>query len=88
MKFLPLVMTRGPLLAEVMRGAAASARRSAPCGWCGTPMPLREAAGQQTVRCPSCARSQQVCSQEEEPWRLATDSVEALRRTRTWLRRL
>ncbi|MBS0639405.1 MAG: hypothetical protein U1E70_17630 [Acetobacteraceae bacterium] len=88
MKFLPLVMTRGPLLAEVMRGAAGAARHSAPCGWCGTPIPLRQAGRQQTARCPSCARSQQISSQEEEPWRLAPGSVEALRRTRTWLRRL
>jgi hypothetical protein len=43
---------------------------------------------EQTVRCPGCARWQLVTICEEAPWRLSAASVEALRRTRSWIRRL
>lgn len=88
MKYLPLVMTRGPLLAEVMRGAAQDRRCRSLCGWCGTRMQGAPERADQTVRCPGCARRQRMTAQEESPWRLTPTAAEALRRTRSWLRRL
>jgi hypothetical protein len=43
---------------------------------------------EQTVRCPACARWQRVVAREEVPWRLTAAAAEALRRTRSWVRRL
>jgi hypothetical protein len=43
---------------------------------------------EQTVRCQSCARWQRVTVTEEAAWHLTPASAEALRRTRSWLRRL
>jgi hypothetical protein len=88
MKYLPLVMTQGPLLADVIRGAAQDPRGRCSCGWCGARMHARPDRGKQTVQCPACARSQPVVIQEETPWRLTPTAAEALRRTGTWLRRL
>ena len=88
MKYLPLVMTRGPLLAEVMRGAAQDPTRRTLCGDCGARMPIKPGREVQVVRCPGCARLQRVIHEEETPWRLTPSSAEALRRTRSWIRRL
>jgi hypothetical protein len=88
MKYLPLVMTRGPLLAEAIRGAAQDPRRRSLCGCCGARMLVRPERPDQTVRCPGCARLQRVTPQEEAPWRLTPASAEALRRTRSWVRRV
>jgi hypothetical protein len=43
---------------------------------------------EQTVRCPGCARWQRVMQREETPWHLTAGAAEALRRTRSWIRRL
>ncbi len=86
MKYLPLAMTKGPLLAEAIRSAVRGAGRSGLCGWCGTAIP---ALGRShAAQCPACARFQHTMDVEETPWRLTPSSAEALRRTRTWLRRL
>jgi hypothetical protein len=88
MKYLPLAMIRGPLLAEVIRGANSDPRRHGLCNCCGARMLIKPERLEQTVRCPGCARWQRVTISEEVPWRLSGASVEALRRTRSWLRRL
>lgn len=88
MKYLPLVMTRGPLLAEVIRGAAQDPRRRTLCGCCGAQMLIKPELSDQMARCPGCQRWQRVTEIEETPWRLSATSAEALRRTRSWLRRL
>jgi tRNA(Ile2) C34 agmatinyltransferase TiaS len=83
MKYLPLIMTRGPLLAEAMRSSASVGHHL--CGYCGARMPT---ARQQTVQCPACLRRQRIEAQEETPWRLTPSAADALRLSRTWLRRL
>ncbi|HVZ10731.1 hypothetical protein [Rhodopila sp.] len=88
MKYLPLAMTRGVLLAEAIRGSVAGAPASGLCGWCGSAIPAGLARAGRIVRCPGCARRQAVPAVEEVPWRLDAASAEALRRTRTWLRRV
>lgn len=88
MKYLPLVMTRGPLLAEVIRGVAQDPRSRALCSCCGARMLISPGRADQTVRCPGCARLQRVTAESETPWRLTPSAAEALRRTRSWLRRL
>ena len=88
MKYLPLVITRGRLLAEVMHGVAQDPRRRTLCGCCGARMVIVPGRSEQTVRCPGCSRLQRVTLQEEAPWRLTPSSAEALRLTRSWLRRL
>jgi tRNA(Ile2) C34 agmatinyltransferase TiaS len=86
MKYLPLVMTQGPLLAEVNRVAAQDSGDRCICGWCGSRMHAAPDRGRRTVRCPTCARLQSVTVQEEAPWRLTPGAAEVLRRTRRWLR--
>jgi hypothetical protein len=88
MKYLPLVMTRGPLLAQVIRDAHQDPQRHSLCGYCGGRMPIKPDRSDQTARCPVCYRLQRVSVSEEVPWRLTTASAEALRQTRRWLRRL
>lgn len=88
MRYLPLVMTRGPLLAEAIRGATQGARSANLCGWCGSRLHTAREGHDQTVQCPGCARLQRLTAQEETPWRLTPSAAEALRRTRSWLRRL
>lgn len=88
MKFLPLAMTKGPLLAEAIRAATPAGRAHGLCGYCGERLMLASDLPRQTVRCPSCMRRQDVCLEEEKPWRLTPGAAEALRRSRTWLRRL
>jgi hypothetical protein len=88
MKYLPLVMSRGPPLAEAMRGAAQDPRRRIPCGCCGARIQIASEQVGQAVRCPDCVRWQRIIPEEETPWRLTQDRAEALRRTRSWLRRL
>jgi predicted amidophosphoribosyltransferase len=83
MKYLPLIMTRGPLLAEAMRSSISGNHHL--CGYCGTRIP---AARQQPVQCPACLRRQRIDVQEDTPWRLTPNAAEALRRSRAWLRRL
>jgi hypothetical protein len=88
MKYLPLVLTRGPLLTQVIREASQDPRRYRLCGCCGARMLIKPDRIEQTVRCPACARLQRVTVREEDPWRLTAASAEALRRTASWLRRL
>ena len=88
MRALPFTMTRGPLLAQVMREARQDPGRNALCGSCGGRMPIKPDMPEQTVRCPSCMRWECVTVAEEVPWRLTAASAEALRRTGRWLRRL
>jgi hypothetical protein len=86
MKYLPLVMTRGPLLAQAIRDAYQDPRRHRPCDCCGARMLIRPDRSDQTVCCPGCSRLQRITVAEEAPWRLTATSAEALRRTRRWLR--
>jgi uncharacterized paraquat-inducible protein A len=86
MKCLPLVMVRGPLLAQVMREAHQDPRRQALCGSCGARIPIQPEQPEQTARCPSCLRLQRIESVNEHPWRLTTAAAEALRRTKSWVR--
>ena len=86
MKYLPLAMTRGPLLAQLIRDASKDPRRHGLCGCCGARMPIKPDRSDQTVRCPACTRLQRVTVAEEAPWRLTAASAEALRRTARWLR--
>ena len=86
MRYLPLAMTQGALLAEAIRGAACGSRMADPCGWCGTRLRVGRPGDGQTVRCPGCLRVQPAMTQEDTPWRLTPGAAEALRRTRTWLR--
>ncbi len=88
MKCLPLVMTRGALLAQAIRDSYQDPRRHSLCSSCGSRMLIIPDRADQTVRCPGCARWQRVTVHEETPWRLSTASAEALRQTRSWLRRL
>ena len=88
MKYLPLMMTRGPLLAAVIRDIYQDPHRRTLCGCCGARMLIRPDVPEQIVRCPACSREQRVAPGEEVPWRLTASSAEALRRTRSWLRRL
>jgi hypothetical protein len=86
MKYLPLAMTRGPLLAQLIRDASKDPRRHGLCGCCGARMLIKPDRSDQTVRCPVCTRLQRVTVAEEAPWRLTATSAEALRRTRRWVR--
>jgi hypothetical protein len=88
MKYVPLVMAQGPLLAEVIRDMSQDPRRRTLCSCCGSRMLIRPDQRDQRVRCPACVRWQHVTEAEETPWRLSATSAEALRRTRSWLRRL
>ncbi len=86
MKYLPLVMARGPLLAQVIRNSYQDPRRHSLCGCCGSRMLIRPDVPDQTVRCPACSRLQRVTVRDEAPWRLTAASAEALRRTARWAR--
>lgn len=88
MRCLPFAMVSGPLFAEVVREASADARRTRVCNCCGARIPIHPDKGEQTMRCPTCARWQQLTVGEEAPWRLSAASAEALRQTCRWLRRL
>jgi tRNA(Ile2) C34 agmatinyltransferase TiaS len=86
MRFLPLAMTMGSLLAEAIRDASQGPRRKALCGYCGARIPVIPGRTQQKVRCPGCARWQLISNEEEAPWRLSPGAIEALRRARAWPR--
>jgi hypothetical protein len=58
------------------------------CACCGARMLIKPELLEQTVRCPGCARWQRVMQREETPWHLTAGAAEALRRTRSWIRRL
>ena len=88
MKCLPLALTQGPLLAQLIRDADQDPRRRALCDCCGARMMIKLDRPEQTVRCPACTRLQRVTVREETPWRLTATSAAALRRTKTWLRYL
>jgi hypothetical protein len=88
MKALPFVMTRGAVFAQILCDAGKDPRRNRLCACCGGRMLIEPDRSEQTVRCPACARWQRVSEVEETPWRLSPAAAEALRRTRTWLRRL
>ena len=81
MRYVPLVLAGGPLLAQVIRDAYQDPRRQSLCGCCGARMLIEPEVPEQTVRCPGCARWQRVVVREEAPWRLTAASAEALRRT-------
>ncbi len=88
MRFLPIDVARGALLTQLIRDANRDPRRRRPCAYCGGNMQIIPDMAEQTVRCPACARWQRICQGEETPWRLTAASAEALRRTRSWIRRL
>jgi len=87
-KYLPFMVTRGPLLAALIRDISQDPRRRCLCACCGAQMLIKPEMPDQTVRCPACSRLQRVTPGDEIPWRLTASAAEALRRTRTWLRRL
>jgi hypothetical protein len=86
MKCLPLLMARGPLLAQLMFESAQDPRRHRACGCCGARMAITPDRSEQMARCPACLRVQRVTEQGEVPWRLTPASAEALRRTKSWVR--
>jgi DNA-directed RNA polymerase subunit RPC12/RpoP len=88
MKGLPFAITRGAVLAQILSDAGRDPLRNRLCPCCGGRMLVAPDRAEQTVRCPACARRQLVSEVEETPWRLSPTAAEALRRTRTWLRRL
>lgn len=86
MRYLPLAMTRGPLLSQVIREAHQDPRRQGVCGFCGGRMYLRPERPGEAVRCPACLRMQCIAADGEAPWRLTASAAEALRRTKSWTR--
>jgi hypothetical protein len=88
MKYVPLGIAQGALLAQLLRDAHNDRRRQGLCSCCGARMLIKPDRSDQVVRCPGCARWQRVTVAEETPWRLSAANAEALRRTRSWLRRL
>ncbi|MGA3398656.1 MAG: hypothetical protein ABSC95_05510 [Acetobacteraceae bacterium] len=86
MKYLPLVMTRGLLLAQLVRESSQDPRRYRSCGCCGARMAITPDRSEQMARCPGCLRVQRVAEDGEDPWRLTPASAEALRRTKSWVR--
>jgi len=86
MRYLPLALVRGPMLAQLVRDAAQDPRRQRLCGCCGARMVLTSARADQSVRCPGCLRRQPVAAESEAPWRLSASAAEALRRTKSWAR--
>ncbi len=88
MIYLPLAWTSAPLLAQFIRGSHQDPRRGSLCVCCGARMRIDADRPEQAVQCPACARWQRLSLEEETPWRLSAASAEALRRTRSWLRRL
>jgi len=86
MRCLPLIMTRGALLAELIREASADPRRHRACGCCGAQMVITPDRSEQMARCPACLRVQRVTEHGEVPWRLTPAAAEALRRTKSWMR--
>ena len=87
MKYLPLVLTRGRLLSQVIREAHQDPRRHAMCNCCGGRIYIEPTRPDVPVRCPACLRVQRVEPERESPWRLTAASAEALRRTKSWARR-
>ena len=88
MRCLPFAMTRGPWFTQVLQEARQDPRRSALCPSCGSRMSVEPDKGQQNVRCPACARWQLVTVEQDVAWHLTPDAAQALRRTRSWLRRV
>lgn len=88
MRCLPFAMTRGPWFTQILQEAGQDPRRSTLCASCGSRMAIQPDKAEQTVRCPGCARWQAVSAEPDVPWHLTPDAALALRRTRTWLRRL
>ena len=88
MRYLPLVLTHGPLLAQVIREAHQDPRRHSLCGYCGARIHLDPTRPDARVPCPGCLRAQRMTAGGETPWRLTAASAEALRRTKSWVRRV
>lgn len=86
MRYLPLVLTRGPMLSQLVSEAAQDPRRRRLCGCCGARVVLTSARPDQAVRCPGCLHLQSAKDPGEAPWRLSAASAEALRRTKSWPR--
>jgi hypothetical protein len=86
MKCLPLAMTRGALLAQVIHDSSQDPRRYRACGCCGARMVIASDRSEQIARCPACLRVQRVTEDGDAPWHLTPASAEALRRTKSWVR--
>jgi len=86
MRYLPIALVRGPMLAQLVHEAAQDPRRPRLCGCCGARLVLTSARSDQPVRCPACSRVQTIPVQSEAPWRLSAAAAEALRRTKSWPR--
>jgi hypothetical protein len=86
MKCLPLAMTRGPMLAQLIHDAAQDPRCHSVCNCCSARIVIKPDRSDQMVRCPACTLLQRVTVREETPWRLTATSAEALRRTKSWPR--
>ncbi len=88
MRCLPFAMTRGPWFTQVLREAHQDRRRTAVCSTCGGTLAIEPDKAEQQARCQGCARWQTVRVEQETPWHLTPAAAAALRRTRSWLRRL
>jgi hypothetical protein len=88
MRCLPFAMTRGPWFTQVLQEARQDPLRTALCACCGGRMAIEPDKTEQTVRCQACSRWQRVKVEQEVVWHLTPDAAQALRRTRSWLRRL
>ena len=86
MRYLPLVLARGPMLAQLVHDAAQDPRRWRLCGCCGVRVVLSAARADQDVRCPTCLARQPAHEDREPPWRLTAASDERLRRIKSWPR--
>ena len=86
MKYLPLVLARGPMLAQIVRDYAQDPRNRRLCGCCGAQMVLLSNRPDQPARCPGCLRAEHVSTPPETPWRLTDAAAERLRRTNSWVR--
>lgn len=86
MKYVPVFIARGPMLAQLVRNSAQDPRQRRLCSCCGARVVLTSARADQVVRCPDCQRANAVAERGDTPWRLTTASAEALRRTKSWAR--
>ncbi|HEY6433175.1 MAG TPA: hypothetical protein VIZ17_14435 [Acetobacteraceae bacterium] len=88
MRYLPLAFIRSSELERAIRAASSDPHQRVLCATCGGRVPIRPDRAAQTVRCPHCWRRQQVTADAAAPWRLSESAAMALRRTRSWARRI
>lgn len=86
MRCLPLALTGGSLLSQVIREAQKDPRRQGLCTCCGARIPIKRERPGAEVRCPACLRLQPADAIAEKPWRLTAASADALRLIKSWPR--